>query len=195
VFVSLANVKAGADAEPFGRLTEVVNVGLVPNTSAPVPVSPVTALAKLALDGVARNVATPEPSPEIPVDTGSPVAFVSTPEDGVPSAGVVNVGDVYVAPPATVPEIVGLAMVGLVPNTKAPDPVSSVTAEARFALDGVAKNAATPDPRPLIPVDTGSPVALVSVPVITPAPVTEKVVDPAPFWPSNTVSVSAADPR
>ena len=30
----------------------------------------------------------------MPVDNGRPVAFVKTPDDGVPSAGVINVGDV-----------------------------------------------------------------------------------------------------
>jgi len=57
----------------------------------------------------------------------------------------------------------GFDIVGAVPNTKAPVPVSSVTADAKFALDGVAKNAATPVPNPLMPVATGKPVALASV--------------------------------
>lgn len=34
----------------------------------------------------------------------------------------------------------GAVKLGDVPNTKAPDPVSSVTAEAKFALIGVVKN-------------------------------------------------------
>jgi len=50
--------------------TGVTRVGLVANTFAPVPVSSVSAAAKLALDGVARNVATPVPRPATPVDTG-----------------------------------------------------------------------------------------------------------------------------
>ena len=74
----------------------VVNVGLVPNTNAPDPVSPVTAAARLALLGVARNVATPVPRPETPVETGSPVQLVRVPLDGVPSTGVVRVGLVRV---------------------------------------------------------------------------------------------------
>ncbi len=121
----------------------VTSVGDVANTTAPVPVSPVTAAAKLAVDGVARNVATPVPSPEIPVDTGNPVALVSVAADGVPRLGVVRVGDV--------------------PKTKAPVPVSSVTAEIRFALDGVARNVATPVPKPETPVEIGRPVPFVSV--------------------------------
>jgi hypothetical protein len=39
---------------------------------------------------------------------------------------------------------------GLVPNTRAPDPVSSVIADAKFAEDGVAKNVVTPVPKPEI---------------------------------------------
>mgnify|MGYP003338219078 CR=1 FL=1 len=44
--------------------------------------------------------------------------------------------------------IVGLEIVGPVPNTRAPEPVSSVIAEARFALDGVPRNVATFVPKP-----------------------------------------------
>jgi hypothetical protein len=70
----------------------VTNVGLVANTKEPEPVSSVTTVAKFAEDGVAKNVATPVPKPEIPVATGRPVAFVNVPEAGVPKAGVTNVG-------------------------------------------------------------------------------------------------------
>jgi hypothetical protein len=45
----------------------------------------------LALDGVARNVETPEPNPLTPVDTGNPVQLVRVPETGVPRAGAVKV--------------------------------------------------------------------------------------------------------
>ena len=38
----------------------------------------------------------PVPRPEIPVDTGSPVAFVSVPDAGVPRTGAVIVGLVNV---------------------------------------------------------------------------------------------------
>lgn len=76
----------------------VTNVGDVANTNAPVPVSSVTVAAKFALDGVAKNVAIPVANPLTPVLIGKPVAFVKTPLDGVPSAGVVSVGDVSVTP-------------------------------------------------------------------------------------------------
>ena len=61
-------------------------VGLVPNTFAPEPVEVVTPVPPLATGKV----------PVTPVVKGSPVAFVSTAADGVPSAGVVNVGLVKV---------------------------------------------------------------------------------------------------
>lgn len=74
----------------------VTRVGVSANTSAPVPVSPVTAAARLALEGVARKVATLEPRPLTPVEIGRPVQLVSVPEAGVPSVGVVRTGDVSV---------------------------------------------------------------------------------------------------
>lgn len=79
-----------------GTVMLVVNVGAVPNTFAPLPVSSVSAAARLADDGVARNVATFDPSPLTPVLIGSPVQLVSVPLDGVPKTGVVNVGLVKV---------------------------------------------------------------------------------------------------
>jgi hypothetical protein len=184
--------------------TGATSVGLVANTKAPEPVSPVTAEARLADDGVAKNVATPVPKPETPVEIGRPVAFVSVPDAGVPRAGATSVAlsDNTLLPepvevvtpvpplatervpvvPATigrpvalvkvaeegVPSAgvvsVGVVSVGLVAKTNAPEPVSSVTAEAKLAEDGVAKNVATFVPSPEIPVDTGKPVAFVSVP-------------------------------
>jgi hypothetical protein len=53
--------------------------------------------------------------------------LLKTPLVGVPSTGVTSVGEVA--------------------NTKAPEPVSSVTAAARLAEEGVAKNVPTPVPR------------------------------------------------
>ena len=55
----------------------------------------------------------------------------------------------------------GVTSVGLVANTNEPEPVSSVTAEAKLALVGVPKNVATPVPRPLTPELIGKPVQLV----------------------------------
>lgn len=75
---------------------------------------------------------------------GNPVVLVNVPDVGVPNIGVTNVGDVA--------------------NTNDPEPVSSVTANAKLALDGVTKKVATPVPKPLTPVEIGKPVALVKVP-------------------------------
>ena len=122
----------------------VVRVGEVAKTKSPLPVSFVTAVARLALDGVAKNVATPVPNPATPVLIGSPVQLVSVPLDGVPSAGVTRVGDVA--------------------KTSDPVPVSFVTADIKLALDGVPKNVATPAARPETPVEIGKPVQFVSVP-------------------------------
>lgn len=73
----------------------VVSAGLVEKTRLPaVPVSLVKAVARLAEDGVARNAATPVPSPLTPVDIGNPVQLVSVPLEGVPRIGVTKVGDV-----------------------------------------------------------------------------------------------------
>lgn len=136
----VAFVSVALDGVPNAGVTRV---GEVAKTAAPLPVSSVNAAAAFALDGVARNVATPVPNPDTPVEIGSPVQLVSVPLDGVPKAGVTSVGDVA--------------------NTAAPVPVSSVIALRKFALDGVAKKVATPVPSPETPVDIGSPVALVSV--------------------------------
>ena len=75
----------------------VTSVGDVANTSAPLPVSPVTAAARFVLDGVTRNVATPAPRPDTPVEIGKPVALVNVAADGTPKSGVVNAGDVVMA--------------------------------------------------------------------------------------------------
>jgi hypothetical protein len=119
----------------------VTKVGLVAKTNDPVPVSSVTAEIRLALDGVPKKVATPVPRPETPVLIGRPVALVKVPLVGVPRMGVTRVGEVA--------------------NTKEPEPVSSVIAEAKLALEGVAKRVATLVPKPLTPVEIGRPVALV----------------------------------
>ena len=111
----------------------VTKVGLVANTKAPEPVSSETAAARLALEGVAKNVATPVPRPEIPVATGSPVAFVKVAEEGVPNAGVTKVG--------------------LVDKTTFPEPVEDVTPVPPRATDNV----------PVVPAIIGSPVAFVNV--------------------------------
>ena len=83
----------------------VTNVGEVLKTATPVPVSLVNAEARLALEGVPKNVATPVPSPETPVSIGNPVPFVNITAEGVPKSGEISVG--------------------VLANTNAPPPVSS----------------------------------------------------------------------
>jgi hypothetical protein len=136
-------VPTKADGVPNAGVT---NVGLVAKTKDPVPVSSVTADIRFAELGVARKVATPVPRPETPVLIGRPVAFVKVPLAGVPRTGVTRVGDVA--------------------NTNAPEPVSSDTAEAKLAEDGVPKNVATPAPKPLTPVEIGRPVKFVATPLV-----------------------------
>jgi hypothetical protein len=133
----------------------VTRVGEVANTAEPVPVSSVKAPKRLAELNEPKDVALPT-EVTAPVKLALvvtlpavrpeavPVMFVPTKADGVPRAGVTKVG--------------------LLANTKAPDPVSSVTAEAKLADDGVPKKVATPVPKPLTPVEIGNPVAFVKVP-------------------------------
>jgi len=80
----------------LAAFTVPVNVGDALNTKVEEPVSSVTAEAKLAELGVAKKVATPVPRPDTPEEMGRPVQLVNVPELGVPSTGVVNVGDVKV---------------------------------------------------------------------------------------------------
>jgi hypothetical protein len=224
--------------------TGVVRVGDVANTKSPLPVSSVTAVAKFAEEGVAKNVAIPVARPETPVDIGRPVQLVRVPEFGVPNTGVTRVGvlantkapvpvssemtpansedvvaawidnllPVVIKVPAVgkvtlvaavvvsvkllAPEVAnvdpsanvkvaevagavnatllilvavatpntGVVRVGEVANTKSPLPVSSVTADAKLAEEGVAKNVATLAAKPETPVEIGKPVQFVSVP-------------------------------
>jgi hypothetical protein len=101
----------------------VTNVGLVFKTTLPVPVFEVTPVPPFATVSV----------PVTPVVSGSPVAFVNTAEEGVPNAGVTNVG--------------------LVLKTTLPVPVLVVTPVPPFATGKV----------PVTPVVRGRPVACVSV--------------------------------
>jgi hypothetical protein len=73
--------------------TGVTNVGLVANTRLPVPVSSVNAAIRLALDGVPKNVATPEASP-----VTSPIATDTEPFEAAvirPCASTVILLNVY----------------------------------------------------------------------------------------------------
>jgi hypothetical protein len=83
--------------------------------------------------------------------------------------------------------------VGEVAKTRAPLPVSSVIAAAKFAEDGVPKNVATFVPKPDTPVLMGRPVAFVKdaavVERIVPFPVGKvSVVVPATFGALNVIA-------
>ena len=164
----------------IGSPVALVNV---PDDGVP-KTPPLTRGAPVLPTFTANAVATPVPSPDTPVEIGNPVAFVNVADDGVPSAGVTRVG--------------------LVAKTSDPVPVSSVTALRKFVLDGVPKKVATPVANPDTPVEIGSPVALVSVPLAgvpsagvtrvglfdsTTLPVPVDVVTPVP--PLATASVPA----
>ena len=64
----------------------------------------------------ARAVDTPVPRPLTPVEIGRPVAFVSVADDGVPSAGVISVGDdantIAPEPVVVLPSAVTVPLVG-----------------------------------------------------------------------------------
>ena len=91
----------------------VTNTGLLVKATVLDPLSSVRADARLALEGVAKKVATPVPRPLTPELIGNPVAFVKVPDCGVPSIGVTRVG--------------------LVAKTKEPEPVSSEITAANSA--------------------------------------------------------------
>jgi hypothetical protein len=134
------------DAPP--ATNDVVIVGLVPNTSAPVPVSLVTADAKFADEGVARNVATLAANPETPVEIGRPAQLLKVPDCGVPKIGVVRVGEVL--------------------STLLPEPVLVVTPVPPFATANVPARVTAPlvavlGVRPVVPAENDD----------TPVPATE----------------------
>jgi hypothetical protein len=72
--------------------TGVISVGVLAKTFAPLPTSSDNSRARLALVGVARNVAAPEAKPLIPVEIGRPVQLVRVPAEGMPMLGVIRTG-------------------------------------------------------------------------------------------------------
>jgi hypothetical protein len=141
-------------APPEVTISELTE-GAVPNTSAPLPVSSVTAAIMLALVGVDSIVATPVPNPVTPVETGKPVALVSVADDGVPKAGVTKTGELL--------------------RTTLPDPVELVTPVPPFATPNVPSSVTAPlvavaGVKPVVPpekVDTADTDTVVQVRVAT----------------------------
>lgn len=85
-------VQTRADGVPRAGVT---SVGEVPNTNAPEPVSPVTVAARLALDGVVRNVTMPVPGT-------NPVGLLDTPAETTMSPVA---GHVTLPPPPICPSM------------------------------------------------------------------------------------------
>lgn len=108
-----------------------------------------------------------EAAPPVPMLTVFIVEAATAPVDmfvvlaAVPVYPTVNVVALANAPKVA-PESIVVANVGEVENTNVPLPVSSVTAESKFALLGVPRNVAIPVPREVIPVP---PFATGNVPV------------------------------
>ena len=161
--------------------TGVTRVGDVANTRAPDPVSSVTAEARLAEEGVSRNTVTPvpalvsfltetesaatsvrpEPLPENDRAVITPTAL-TPPWTSRPVTSMVDAAPTAMLVPVAAPRT-GLTSVGVLANTRAPVPVSSSTAAARFAELGVPKKVLASASRSLRPAK-GSPVQFVSVP-------------------------------
>jgi hypothetical protein len=147
----------------------VTKTGLVANTLAPVPVSSVSAVASCADVNEPSDAALPTlvtapvrfalvvTLPAVKL-AAVPVMFVPTSADGVPSAGVTSVG--------------------LVANTLAPVPVSSVSA--------VASCADVKDPRlAALPTLVIAPVRFALVVTVEALPVTEPVIAAVTVNPAN----------
>ena len=91
----------------------VARLGVLANTNAPLPVSSVTAAARLALDGVPSQVATPAPSEVMPVP---PLATGRVPLTSVVRTTAPNAGSAPVTPLSTVPVApTAVTTTGLVP--------------------------------------------------------------------------------
>ena len=120
--VALVNVTA--DGVPKLGVTIT---GELENRMLPVPVSSVTALARLTDEGVAKNVAIPAPKPLTPVAIGKPVAFVNVATDGIPIFGVVKIGLVNVL-------FVNVSVPAMVANVPVADGSVIVVVPANFLL-------------------------------------------------------------
>ena len=106
----------------------VTRLGDVAHTMAPVPVPPsVTAERRLAEEGAPNHVEMPEPSP-VRADCAYPVHELRTPEVGVPSAGVVRLGEMIECPVM----VISPAIVPPPRGRYTPEPVGSQAAPVQF---------------------------------------------------------------
>jgi hypothetical protein len=136
-----------------------------------VPVSSVTAEIRFADDGVARNVATPVPRPDTPVEIGRPVALVRVPLDGVPRAPPLTTGE-----PA-VPTFTARAVAMPVPRPETPVEIGSpvtfvITPDAGVPragadIDGLVRVLLVSVSVVALPTKVSVDVGNVSVPVLT----------------------------
>ena len=166
----VALVSTSAEGVPSAGVT---SVGEVDSTLLPEPVEVVTPVPPLSTGSV----------PVTPVLSGSPVALVSTPEAGVPSAGLVNVGEVSVTPAkvATVPpsetevdpivtaELVSCALLTVPVRLEVGNPVALVKTNAvgvpRLGVTRVGEVCSTAEPEPVAVVEPVPPAVTGSVPV------------------------------
>jgi hypothetical protein len=116
---------------------------------------------------------------DVPVDESTcpavPVAFVESERSPRIYARVVlNKVPIVSAVEELFANVVFPVKVGPPAKTLAPVPVSSVRAAARFALDGVPRNVATPVPSPVIEPTAGV-IVIVEAAVIRPLPFTVNV--------------------
>ena len=144
----LANGKIPVTPVVNGKPVALVKVpeAGVPNTGA-VKVGEVKVL--FVKVSVPANVA------KVPDAAGKVIAVLVPATAGaeivaVPEVDPAKAIDVAEATPNT-----GVTKVGEVAKTKSPEPVSLVIAAARFALDGVANQVATPVPKPVTSVTAG----------------------------------------
>ena len=142
--VSVALIVAAPVVVKAVRVDVPVTANVPPSEVAPFPTVNVLPAATVTLS---FNAVVPF-AVKVPVIVAAPPTFKV--ED--------KTNEVPVAAPIT-----GFTKVGALANTNAPEPVSSVIVDIKFALVGVAKNDAIPVPKPLTPVAIGKPVALVKV--------------------------------
>ena len=162
--VDAANLDTAIAADAFMSALTIVPSAIIVEVT--VPVSPVVII--------------------VPVTAGKVIVVVPAADDALRLV-VPETDPEKFAPP---PPIVGVVSDGDVPNTSDPEPVSSVIAAARFADDGVPSSVAIPVPSPDTPVDIGSPVALVNVP-LEGVPSTPPFTSGAPAEPTLTASAVA----
>ena len=139
---------------------------------------------KFALDGVAKNVATPEPRPDTPVEIGKPVQLESVPDEGVPRAPP------FVTNAPALPTFTPKAVITFVPvvivEGAAPAPPPTTRAFAAKAaevahVEAEEKYGIPPDVPATVNAGVVVPVATEIIPPVNPTEVTVPFPVPAPI--------------